>query len=117
MQLKDLRGLEFPERINIGKLKKYMVNNQIQGVLEPDKDKLEETVRLNSDEEPVEVPEIGGQRREEEREEVEKVTKRVTRQQTRLNIARLRWQSLTRRIMMEKRGVQRWRGIMIRAIS
>ena len=39
--LKDLRGLEFPGRINIGKLKKYLVNDQIQGILEHDKDKLE----------------------------------------------------------------------------
>ena len=45
--LKDVKGLEFPERINIGKLKKYLVNDQIQGILELDKDNLEETVRLS----------------------------------------------------------------------
>ena len=66
--LRDLQGQEFPERVNIGKLKKYLVNAQIQG-----------TAR-SREEESRDGLETGGLRHAGERDEVarpEKATRRV----------------------------------------
>ena len=67
VQLRDLEGLELPERVNIGKLKKYWVESQIQ-----------EMARSQDTEE------RESQEPENQQAALGEVTRRVTRQQTRL---------------------------------